>query len=151
MDHPITFKRLAGFSILPLILAASPTAYGQAAPTASAEQIQALQKKLDALQGQMAEVQGELLKLSGTSGPMHPEPTDLNAAIQAEQKTAESQVEVELTPKQREIGQATETYRTFAQDPIAAPRINNEPLDPRFPGYFKLPGTSTLLRIGGYA
>ena len=43
------------------------------------------------------------------------------------------------------------TYRTFAQDPVAAPRINNEPLDPRFPGYFRLPGTSTLMRIGGYA
>ena len=45
-----------------------PAAYGQAAPTASAEQIQALQKKLDALQNQMSEVQGELQRLSGSSG-----------------------------------------------------------------------------------
>ena len=43
------------------------------------------------------------------------------------------------------------TYRIFSQDPFAAPRINNEPLDPRFPGYFRLPGTNTLMRIGGYA
>lgn len=39
----------------------------------------------------------------------------------------------------------------FTQDPLAAARINNEPLDPRFPGYFRLPGTQTLMRIGGFA
>ena len=63
----------------------------------------------------------------------------------------ESQVEIELTPKQIELGQATVTYRIFSQDPLAAARINNEPLDPRFPGYFRIPGTNTLMRIGGYA
>ena len=45
----------------------------------------------------------------------------------------------------------TQTYETYSQDQVGAPRINNEPLDPRFPGYFRLPGTETLLRIGGYA
>jgi hypothetical protein len=151
MDYPITTKRLVYFSILLLLMAVSPAVYGQAAPTASAEQIQALQNKLDALQSQMAEVQGELQRISGgTSQPTH-EPVDLSAAIAAEQQKSKSEVDAELTPKQKEVGQATATYRTFAQDQVAAPRINNEPLDPRFPGYFRLPGTSTLLRIGGYA
>jgi hypothetical protein len=152
MDHPIRFKRLGCFSILLLILAVSPTAYGQAPPTASAEQIQALQKKLDALQSQMAEVQGEIQRLSGTSGqPPSREVTDLKSEIQAEQQNETSQVEKELTPKRIELGKTTVTYRVFSQDPFAAPRINNEPLDPRFPGYFRLFGTNTMLRIGGYA
>ena len=62
-----------------------------------------------------------------------------------------SKAEAELTPKTKELGNTTATYRIFSQDPFAAPRINNEPLDPRFPGYFRIPGTSTLMRIGGYA
>ena len=133
------------------LLAGSTGAFAQATSAPSAEQIQALQKKLDALQSQMVEVQGELRRLSGGSSQPHSEVTDLKSAIAAEQKDAKAQIEAELTPKQKELSQVTETYRTFAQDPVAAPRINNEPLDPRFPGYFRLPGTSTLLRIGGYA
>ncbi len=152
MDHSIRAKRLACSSIFLLILAVSPAAYGQAGPTASAEQIQALQKKLDALQSQMAEVQGEIQRLSGSSGPPPSrEVTDLKSEIQAEQKSETTQVETELTPKKIELGKATVTYRVFSQDPFAAPRINNEPLDPRFPGYFRLFGTNTMLRIGGYA
>jgi len=129
---------------LPLTLTAQST-------VPNAEQIQALQKKLDVLQSQMVEVQNELRQLSGTSALPHTEAADLKAAIEAEQKQEVSQVETELTPKKTELSKVTETYRTFAQDPVAAPRINNEPLDPRFPGYFKLPGTATRLRIGGYA
>jgi len=144
MDHPIMPKRLAYFSILLLLIAIPSAGYGQTPPTASAEQIQALQERLD-------EVQGELQRLSASSGLPHPEPTDLNAAIQTEQKGVVTQVETELTPKQKELSPVTETYRTFSQDPLAAARINNEPLDPGFPGYFRLFGTSTLLRIGGYA
>ncbi len=154
MDHSVTTKRLVFFSIFLLLLAVPSAIYGQAAqaaPAANAEQIQALQKKLDALQSQMGEVQDELQRLSGgTSQPTHV-PADIGSAIVAEQQNEKSQAEAELTPKQKEVGDVTATYRTFAQDPLAAPRINNEPLDPRFPGYFRLPGTSTLMRIGGYA
>ena len=49
-----------------LLLASSTTTNAQAAPTANAAQIEALQKKLDALQSQMAEVQSELRQMSGT-------------------------------------------------------------------------------------
>ncbi len=119
---------------------------------ASPSQIEALQKKLDNLQNQMAEVQSELKRISGA--PVKAQAaaaTPAPAAAGTQQSEQKTEAETELTPKKEEIGQATSTYRTFAQDPLAAPRINNEPLDPRFPGYFRLPGTSTLLRIGGYA
>ena len=152
MNHPVTIKRLVFSSILLLLLFVPPVVYGQASQAASAEQIQALQKKLDALQSQMTDVQGELQRLSGgTAPPPSHVPEDLPAAIAAEQQDEKSKAEAELTPKTIELGKTTVTYRLFSQDPFAAPRINNEPLDPRFPGYFRLPGTSTLLRIGGYA
>jgi hypothetical protein len=126
----------------------SAHAQGQEAPPS---QIQALQKKLDNLQSQLAEVQSELKRLSGAPAKAPANAAAPTAAAATQQGEEKSQAEAELTPKKQEIGNATSTYRTFAQDPLAAPRINNEPLDPRFPGYFRLPGTSTLLRIGGYA
>ena len=166
MDHSSRFSHSDGstlYNVLPpkillllavagLLLATATGVYAQTPATASAEQIQALQKRLDALQFQMSEVQGEIQRLSGSSGaPQHSEQADINAEIQAEQKGVVAQVETELTPKRIELGEATVTYRVFSQDPFAAARINNEPLDPRFPGYFRLPGTTTLMRIGGYA
>ncbi len=136
-----------------LLTVVLPAAYAQSSSHASPDQIQALQKKLDALQSQMAEVQSELRSISGEPAPQEPADlkSEINTAIVAEQKQEITEVETELTPKQTEVSQVTATYRTFAQDPMAAARINNEPLDPRFPGYFRLPGTNTLLRIGGYA
>jgi len=113
-----------------------------------ATQIENLQKRLDALQSQMEEAQRELKALTATTGPAPATPAPTGAIGQeAESKT---EIENQLTPQNQQIGKATATYRTTSQDPVAAPRINNEPLDPRFPGYFRLPGTSTLLRIGGY-
>ena len=166
MDHSSRFSLTDGSTlhkVLPpaalfhlavavLLFATATGLLAQTPSTASPEQIQALQKRLDALQSQMSEVQGEIQRLSGSSGaPPHSEQADINAEIQAEQKGVVAQVETELTPTKIELGKATVTYRVFSQDPVAAPRINNEPLDPRFPGYFRLFGTNTLLRIGGYA
>ncbi len=78
-------------AVLLSLLIVSPDVLAQAVSTASAEQIQALQKKLDALQSQMAEVQGELRRISGEPAPAPsqtlPEVTDLKAAVQEEQKS----------------------------------------------------------------
>ena len=150
--HGLPQRSLFYFAVAVLLFVTATGALAQAPATASVEQIEALQKKLDALQNQMAEVQGEIQRLSGSGGQPPPrEVTDLKSAIEAEQQNETSQVEAEVTPKQIELGKTTVTYRIFSQDPFAAPRINNEPLDPRFPGYFRLFGTNTLLRIGGYA
>jgi DcaP outer membrane protein len=113
-----------------------------------AAKIDNLQKRLDALQSQMAEVQSELQALS----PSAPAAKAISpsGAITEQAGSGTAGIEKELTPQKQQIGEATATYRTTAQDPVAAPRLNNEPLDPRYPGYFRLPGTNTLLRIGGY-
>ncbi len=89
MDHSVTTKRLVFFSILLLLLAVPPAIHGQAdqaAPAANAEQIQALQKKLDALQSQMGEVQDELQRFSGGTSPPSHVPADIGSAIVAEQQ-----------------------------------------------------------------
>jgi hypothetical protein len=132
-------------------LVAGPRSARAQGQDVTSTQIETLQKKLDNLQGEMAEVQGELKRLSSASNKAPGNAAEPQPQTGAQQGEAKSQAEAELTPKQEEIGNTTATYRTFSQDPLAAPRINNEPLDPRFPGYFRIPGTSTLLRIGGYA
>ncbi len=134
-----------------VVLVAAPRLAHAQEQAANASEIQALQQNMDNLQSQLAAMQLQLNRLVAASGKAPGNAGAPQAAAVNQQRETESQVEAELTPKKEEIGQATSNYRTFQQDPLAAPRINNEPLDPRFPGYFRLPGTSDLLRIGGYA
>ena len=48
------------------------------------------------------------------------------------------------------IGEETRERKEAGDDPIDAPRIDNEELDPTLRGYWRLPGTQTLLRIRGF-
>ena len=48
------------------------------------------------------------------------------------------------------IGELTRERQEVDDDPIDAPRIDNEELDPTLRGYWRLPGTQTLLRIRGF-
>src|SRR5262249_42871751 len=112
----------------------------------TAAQIEALQKTLDNLQSQMSQVQAQIKKLSASQPGAPPS----SGAIETQQPGGKSDAGTELGTAQQNIGQATATYQTNSQDQVAAPRIDNEPLDPRYPGYFRLPGTRTFLKIGGY-
>ncbi len=40
---------------------------------------------------------------------------------------------------------------TLRSDEAAAPRVDNAVIDPALKGFFRIPGTETLLKIGGYA
>src|SRR6185369_7227760 len=62
-----------------------------------------------------------------------------------------SEAAKELKPGQSVSGKATEQYQMYSEDQEAAARYDNVPLDPRYPNYFRLPGTRTFMRIGGYA
>jgi DcaP outer membrane protein len=48
------------------------------------------------------------------------------------------------------IGNETRTRQTSQDFPEEAPRIDNEELDPTLKGYFRLPGTQTLVRLRGF-
>jgi len=47
-------------------------------------------------------------------------------------------------------GDETRTRQTAAENEVGAPRIDNEPLDPELRGFFRLPGTQTLMKFGGF-
>lgn len=48
------------------------------------------------------------------------------------------------------IGQLTRTREVANENSGGAARINNEEIDPTLRGYFRLPGTGTLIKFGGF-
>src|SRR5581483_3708034 len=48
------------------------------------------------------------------------------------------------------VGDLTRTREVANWNEISAPRINNEEVDPSLRGFFRLPGTGTLLKFGGF-
>ena len=96
---------------------------------------QELRRQLDQMRGQMNAIQARIDGLERAS-----------TAPAADQQTAAPPAAASTN----QVSDATTKYQTFAEDPDAAPRVDNDPLDPKFPGFFRLPGTQTFLKIGGY-
>jgi hypothetical protein len=131
-------------------LAAFPSwTYGQT--TAKETDAQALQQQVDALKTQIADLEDKIKNLTST-GPATPGSPGAQQAkpADAQQGPKPSEAAKELKTEQTE-SKATADYRMFSEDEQAAARYDNVPLDPRYPNYFRLPGTRTFLKIGGYA
>jgi hypothetical protein len=116
----------------------------------SSQAVQELHKQLDELREQMNKVQARLgeLESAKASTPVPAtapgtSPVNEEGTIQATQPPIEGQ-----TSKQ--VGRETATYQEFSEDTVAAARFDNVPLDPKYSGFFRLPGTQTILKIGGY-
>ena len=120
------------------------SAYAQAG--AASQDAQELRRQLDVLRAQMAEQMKQMTFIQTRLDDL--ERTKATTAVTIAATTQESDVPPSI-PTQH-VSEATTNYQTFALDPEAAARINNAPLDPKFPGFFRLPGTSTFLKIGGY-
>ena len=118
---------------------------------ASGQTVDQLSKRLDELRVEMNKIQARLDAMK--TGPATPAqaagvtpsvaPASQDGTIQTTQPLAEGQ-----TSKQ--VGEATATYRNISEDSQAAARFDNIPMDPKYHGFFVLPGTQTLLKIGGY-
>lgn len=131
----------------------------QAPPSENTKEtdVQALQQQLDALRSKIADLEGQIHKLTSNSSAgqngaeqqVHSSANGQNVQAQ-DQGGKTSDAAKELGPGQG-IGKATEEYKLNSQDQEAAARYDNAPLDPKYPGYFRLPGTQTFLKIGGYA
>src|SRR5215469_6610602 len=145
-----------------LLLLLSGTAYPQSQAPSSTE-VEALREQLEHLRQEMSEVQARLDQLSpppSTAGAPSPATGNQSAQQTTGGQTAEQQASKEQSKEQiagelnqnakHPISDQVAQYQTFSQDSLAAPRVDNAPLDPRYPGYFRLPGTQTLLKIGGY-
>ena len=137
-----------------LLLVVLPSSIHAQAPAAKETDVQALQQQLDALRTQVANLESQLQKIKAadsTSGG------STNNAGQSQQTTGDTQQAskpsdaAQEIKTQQEAGKATLEYQTNSQDEVAAARYDNAPLDPKYPGYFRLPGTKTFMKIGGYA
>ncbi len=70
-------------------------------------------------------------------------------ALSAVPATAASAVPTVQVPVEY-YGTETRTRMTAGENEEGAPRIDNEPLDPELRGFFRLPGTSTYMKFGGF-
>jgi hypothetical protein len=141
-----TFKVV--FLIL-AFLAAGLTPVAVAAQSgASNQNVQELRKQLDELREQMNKLQARLGELESSK------PTQAAAAQTAppagQEGTIQTTQPLPQAAPSRQVGNATATYTQFSEDTLAAARFDNVPLDPKYHGFFRLPGTQTLLKIGGY-
>ena len=152
----MSFLRLSYPAFCLAIIFAAPASAWAQSDISNAEKVQALQKQLDEMKAQMQLIQSQITELSSGTGRATSVVTTTPTAVPATTITATAQdegaaqaAELKVVPA-RQVNPATASYQTDSQDQIAAPRIDNAPLDPKYPGYFRLPGTQTLLRIGGY-
>jgi hypothetical protein len=115
---------------------------------ASNQNVQELRKQLDDLRAQMDKLQLRLGEVEAARGGVSVNPP--SPQIDSQEGTIRSSQPPRDTAPSAQIGKATATYQQFSEDTTAAARFNNVPLDPKYNGFFRLPGTQTLLKIGGY-
>jgi len=142
-----TLRALIFILILSPLFVVPARMSGQA-PDTKEEEMQRLQQQVDALQSQVSALQGQIRKLSADNPPESSAQQPKPAEDQQQSKSSDAVQGLKTGPA---VNQATAQYQTESQDQLAAPRVDNSPLDPRFPNYFRLPGTKTFMRIGGYA
>ncbi len=114
----------------------------------SGQNVQDLRTQLDQLREQMNKLQARLSELENGSAP------GVGTASSAPSVPQDGTIQAAHPPLEgttsRQVGDATAAYTTFSDDTVAAARFNNVPLDPKYRGFFQLPGTQTILKIGGY-
>ncbi|WP_158750385.1 DcaP family trimeric outer membrane transporter [Acidobacterium sp. S8] len=144
---PIKLVRSFGL----LVLLAS--AFGHAQTSANGTQVEELRKQLNELRKQMSVIESKLdaMETSSANAPATPPPATPAATVPPEESTVQTVQAMPTGPVSGQIGEQTRDYRTFSEDPLAAARLNNIPVDPKYHGFFFLPGTRTMMKIGGYA
>jgi len=140
-------SRLICLTIALLSVAFLPTA-SSAQSDSSSQTAQDLRKQLEELREQMNKLQARLGELESSKA------AEVAAAATAPSAKQEGTIQTtqplpQAAPSQQ-VGEATATYTEFSEDTLAAARFDNVPLDPKYSGFFRLPGTQTLLKIGGY-
>jgi DcaP outer membrane protein len=118
----------------------------------SSQAVDQLSKRLDELRAEMNKIEAQLGELKGVKATPATNPAAAPSAAAA--SSQEGTIQTTVPPAQgtasKQVGEATATYNTFSEDTLAAARYDNVPLDPKYHGFFVLPGTQTLLKIGGY-
>ena len=134
MDPGIS--RRARVFLMALAAALFPIAAQAQSPDAP-ETVQELRRELDGLRARMNSIQARLDSLESR-----------NATAPSSSPAPASQPSP--APLSDQVEKETASHQTFTEDAGAAPRLNNAPLDPTYSQYFPIPGTRTLMRIGGF-
>ena len=135
----IALLSLAAF-LVPAAAVAQTSQIAEVTPsTVPPPEAKELQRQLEEMRSQIIRLQGRLSELEASkpadgaraaAPPGSPDPTTIPQGA--------------TSPH---LGNATATYQNLSEDSVAAARFNNVPLDPKYHGYFRLPGTQTLLRV----
>ena len=117
----------------------------------SSDEIRELRKLVEQMRVQMSNMQTEIDQLKSTKPEASTQPA---RAFTVSSTPQEGTIEAAQPPRESgmspQVGKTTAAYQEFDEDNVAAARFDNVPLDPKYNGYFKLPGTQTLLKIGGF-
>jgi hypothetical protein len=140
-------RRLTQVAIALLIGVLGPPG-ARAQSDSSNQNVKELRKQLDELRQQLSQLQTRVNELEGSTATQAAA-TSVAPSTSQTGTMQSTQAPVQGTPS-TQGGEATATYTTFSEDSVAAARFNNVPLDPKYNGFFRLPGTQTLLKIGGY-
>ena len=135
------------FSVLLLSVFCNPFRAMAQSDTAKAT-AQELRQQVNDLQTQLKNVQARLDELENQKET--PASTTPSSTSSPQEGTIQATVPPREGVTSPQVGQRTATYTTFSEDSVAAARYNNIPLDPKYSGFFRLPGTQTILKIGGY-
>jgi hypothetical protein len=122
------------FSFFMLLLAAIP-GYAQS------PDLTQLKSKLQQLEQMMQELKGQIAAAEQAQAPPG---QPLVATKPGEPGVPPPQVPVE------HMGDVTRLRELASLNADSAGRINNEPMDRALRGYFRLPGTGTLIKLGGF-
>src|SRR5689334_6401719 len=122
------------FSFFMLLLAAIP-GYAQS------PDLTQLKSKLQQLEQMLQELKGQIAAAEQAQAPPG---QPLVATKPGEPGVPPPQVPVE------HMGDVTRLRELASLNADSAGRINNEPMDRALRGYFRLPGTGTLIKLGGF-
>jgi DcaP outer membrane protein len=115
----------------------------------SPQSIDEIRKQMELLREQMSRLQARLSEIENAKAPATP-PSAASSTNQSTQGTIQSAQPPLEGQTSRQVGDATASFVQFSEDKVAAARYDNVPLDPKYNGFFRLPGTETILKIGGY-
>jgi len=134
--------------IVAFLMAGSMPLAAAAQSDSSSQGVQELRKELDELREKLNKVQARLGELESAKVPAPATDSGVSPAKQEGTiQTAQPPIQGQTS---NQVGSATATYQEFSEDAVAAARFDNVPLDPKYSGFFRLPGTQTILKIGGY-
>jgi hypothetical protein len=106
-------------------------------PRAHADELSDLKETIKKLEARVGVLEAE--KAAVKAAPAPAAPSEAKAPIAAVQALPASSAAPYIPPA------------TLKDNEGAAQRVDNAPIDPALKGFFKIPGTDTIMKVGGYA